>query len=256
MQVGDVLGRQVFIPPRLDAGIGLPRDNTQLTRVQTWSSDQSVTVTGYNAFRAIEALLARHGVTHGPEVTILDWGCGHGRVTRHFLQNWPQARIHGTDIDGENIAWCQRNLTAGSFATAPLVPPTEYPAASLDGVFGISVMTHLTAEVQAAWLDEFARLLKPEGIALITFGGKGAAAWSTVFRGRDWWERWLETEFDDHQLDAALDGKIADKTYYRHTAQTAEYTQGFWSKHLEILEIIPDYIGNLDVAVMRKRRQS
>lgn len=54
LQVGDVLGRQVFIPPRLDAGIGLPRDNTQLTRVQTWSSDQSVTVTGYNAFRAIE----------------------------------------------------------------------------------------------------------------------------------------------------------------------------------------------------------
>lgn len=250
--VGDMLGRRVFVPTRLDAGIGLPRDSNQLTRVQTWSNDQSVTFTGHCAFKAIETLLGRYGVENRDGVSVLDWGCGHGRVTRHFIQQWNAARICGTDIDDENIVWCREHL-AGEFRTTPLMPPTPFDDASFDGIFGISVMTHLSAEVQAAWLDEIARLLKPDGVALITFGGSSSVAWSSVFRGPDFWRHWTETGFDDQLIDPALEGKIADSTYYRHTVQTQDYTRRAWSRHLDVVDIIPDFIGNLDVAVLCRR---
>ena len=249
--IGDALGRRVSIPTRLEAGIGLPRESDQLTRVQTWSNDQSVTFTGFSAFKTIESLFGRYGIINCDSISILDWGCGHGRVTRHFIQHWNAAQVCGTDIDNENIVWCQSHL-AGEFRTAPLIPPTSFDDASFDGIFGISVMTHLSADVQAAWLDEIARLLKPNGVALITFGGSSAVAWSSVFRDQEFWQYWVENEFDDRLVDPALDGKISDATYYRHTSQSAAYTKRVWSKHLNVLDIIPEFIGNLDVAILKK----
>ena len=202
----------VWIPKSFESFIGFPNDRNQLTRVQTYSHPQSVTMTGYNAFRMMESLLLHHGIRPAKGVTILDWGCGHGRVTRHFIQNWPEARVCGTDIDAENIAWCRRNLDAKSFSVAPLWPPLSYREGSFDAVFAISVMTHLTAEAQEAWLAELVRILKPGGLALLTFSGLAATAYSTIWHDPAWWSRWRESGFDDEQNDASLDGKIKDAT--------------------------------------------
>jgi SAM-dependent methyltransferase len=243
--------RRISIPSRLDSAICFPRDANQLTRVQTWSSDQSVTMTGYSTFRTIEALFAHYGIRRRPGVEILDWGCGHGRVARHFVQNWPEARITGADIDAENAGWCARHLD-GRFVTVPLLPPTALPEGRFDGIFGISVMTHLTAEAQDAWLAEIARLLKPDGVALVTFAGPAATAFSSVFRSPDWWRSWTSDGFDDSQHDPALDGKIGDDSYYRNTLHTERYTRDVWSRHLEVVDIVPSAIGYQDMAVLRR----
>ncbi|WP_238180481.1 class I SAM-dependent methyltransferase [Methylobacterium haplocladii] len=246
------VGRKVYIPRRLDSAVCFPRDSNQLTRVQTWSNDLSVNFTGYSAFKTIESLFGHYGVRAGPGVTILDWGCGHGRVTRHLIQNWPEARISGADVDRQNVEWCNAHLD-GDFVTLPLRPPSSIADASLDGIFGISVMTHLTADVQQLWLKEIARILKPDGVALITFAGFAAVSFASVFRSPEWWQRWQETEFDDEQHDPALDGKIDDGTYYRNTLQSPSYTLGAWGDYLEIVDIYPGAIGNQDVAVLRRR---
>lgn len=242
-----------WIAHNLASFVGFPRNTSQLTRVQTWSSDLTVTVTGYNSFRTVEALLNKYGIQRGPGVRVMDWGCGHGRVTRHFIDNWPEASIIGSDIDPENVQWCREHLKGGTFVTLPLWPPSSIESASLDAIFGISVMTHLTAQAQEEWLNEIARILKPTGLALITFGGPGSVAFSSVFRDPSWWREWTEKGFDDRQLDPALDGKISDATYYRHTVQTHDYTRKNWSRRFEILDILPDLFGNLEVAVMRLR---
>ncbi|GJD76323.1 class I SAM-dependent methyltransferase [Methylobacterium goesingense] len=247
------IGRRISVPTDMSLSVCFPRDATQLTRVQTWSNDQSVTFTGYSTFRALEALFAHYGVANRTGTAILDWGCGHGRVTRHFIGHWRQAQISGADIDAENVAWCGQNL-GGRFTTVPLFPPTDLPEASFDGIFGVSVMTHLTDEAQAAWLDEIARLLKPDGIALITFAGAAATAFSSVFRSAAWWQAWEARGFDDAQHDPALDGKIGNDTYYRNTLHTMAYTRAHWSKHVEVVDIIPSAIGYQDMAVLRRRR--
>ena len=202
---------RVWIPADLHDYLGLPPGGTQLTRVQTWSEHKTVTFTGYNAFRGLESLLAHHGVRPRAGLRILDWGCGHGRVTRHLIRHWPQADIAGTDIDAENIAWCKAHLTDGTFVTAPLWPPLPFGDAQYDVVFGLSVMTHLTADAQRAWIGEIRRILKPGGLALISFGGDASAMFASLNHDAAWWRRWREAEFDDGLADPHWRGRLPMK---------------------------------------------
>jgi cyclopropane fatty-acyl-phospholipid synthase-like methyltransferase len=243
---------RVWIPRDLAACIGFPKDNTQLTRVQTWSDPRSVTLTGYNNFRTIEALFARYGI--GPKgTTVMDWGCGHGRVTRHFVREWRDATIIGMDVDAENAEWADGNLAPGQFVTSPLFPPCDLPDDCLDALFSISVMTHLPVDVQRSWLTELARLMKPGAIALMSFGGPSAVAWSSVWHDTAYVDQWTRDGIHSDLVDGALDGKISDATYYRNTAQTHHHVREHWSDHFEILDILPEAIGNLDFAVLRRR---
>lgn len=243
---------RVWLPTDLRAFVGYPTDGSQLTRVQTWSEQKTVTLTGYNAFRAMESLLAWHGVTYGPGVKLLDWGCGHGRIARHFIREWPQAHITGADIDAENIHWCEANLPGGAFLTAPLWPPMAISDGTFDAIFGLSVMTHLTEDAQSAWLGEIHRILKPGGVALISFGGDGAAAYASIHHTQDWWRNWLERGFDDGLRDPALAGKIADSNYYRVTHQTAAQVRKCWRGRLTLVAIEHQAFGYQDVAVLRR----
>jgi ubiquinone/menaquinone biosynthesis C-methylase UbiE len=243
----------VYIPSQLSAAVGFPSDVTQITRVQTFDSPQTVAFTGYNAYRSVVALLDVYGIRPRSGLSILDWGCGHGRVTRHFLQNWRGTEIWGTDIDPENIHWCKRRFSDGVFVLSPLWPPSELPAETFDAVFGISVMTHLSAPAQQAWLAELSRVLKPNGLALLTFSGEAGVAYSSAFRDPTWWKRWQEAGFDDEQVDPVLSSKISDATYYRNTHQTAANIRATWSNWFDILGIERTKFGYQDVAVMRKR---
>ncbi len=242
---------RIWIPHDLRSFIGYP-GGTQLTRVQTWSEQKTVTLTGYNAFRGFESLLARHGVKPRAGLRLLDWGCGHGRVARHFIQNWPATQITGADIDAENISWCQANLPQGQFLVAPLMPPLHIADSTFDAIIGLSVMTHLTAPVQQAWLAEIHRILKPGGVALISFGGHGAAAFASFHNTPEWWAEWLRTGFDDGLADPALDGKIADAAYYRVTHQSPEQVRRDWTGRLKIEAIEQQAFGYQDIAVLRR----
>ncbi|MCB8873613.1 class I SAM-dependent methyltransferase [Acidisoma silvae] len=242
---------RVWIPRDFGTSIGFPHDGTQLTRVQTWSDTRSVSLTGYNAYHVIRDLLNRYGI-RGDGATILDWGCGHGRVTRHFIREWPGANIIGMDIDAENIDWATNNLRKGKFVASPLLPPCQLADASVDAVFSISVMTHLPLDVQLLWLAELARIVRPGGIVLMSFGGPAAVAWSSVWNNENYFTKWREDGIHADKIDLALDGKIEDATYYRNTAQTHEHVTREWSKYFEIVDILPEAIGNLDFAVLRR----
>jgi SAM-dependent methyltransferase len=245
--------QRIWIPKDLNAFVGYPQDKNQLTRVQTWSEAHSVTFTGYNVFALLSEILQEHGVRPEPGVSILDWGCGHGRVTRHFIDNWQPARILGADIDAENIEWCSRNLPGAEFCSFPLMPPTRLAADSLDAVIGVSVATHLSRPAQAAWLQEISRILKPDGLALITFGGAGAAAWGSFWHSPDWWQAWTVEGFDDGVADPAFDGLTADDSYYRVTTQSTEWTRKSWSRYFDVVAIEEDVAGNQNLAVLRRR---
>lgn len=103
---------------------------------------------------------------------ILDWGCGPGRVARHLPEILgPECEVHGTDYNEASIAWCRRNLPAVHFHHNSLLPPTDFPDACFDVVFGISIFTHLSEPSHYEWLAELHRILKPAGIALLTTHG-------------------------------------------------------------------------------------
>lgn len=105
-----------------------------------------------------------------PSLTVLDFGCGCGRTSRH----WGRP-IHGTDIRPELVAWCQEHLP-GVYTVNDPEPPTRYSDSSFDVVYAVSVFTHITVDRQREWLAEFARIIRPGGLLLLTTHGARLAA--------------------------------------------------------------------------------
>jgi SAM-dependent methyltransferase len=88
--------------------------------------------------------------------SILDFGCGCGRVTR-WWGSLP-GEIHGSDFNPTLVRWCRENLPFGTFAVNGGEPPLDYADDSFDLVYAMSVLTHLPMETQRLWLDELARV--------------------------------------------------------------------------------------------------
>ena len=66
----------------------------------------------------MRAILARSGVTIERLGAILDFGCGAGRVLRHW-KSLEGPALHGTDYNPELVAWCAASLP---FAHVPRQP--------------------------------------------------------------------------------------------------------------------------------------
>jgi SAM-dependent methyltransferase len=180
---------------------------------------------------------------------LLDWGCGCGRVTAHFLLEPERPEVFGCDIDGAAIAWCQENLPAGIFSRINPMPPTPFPDGTFDVVIGYSVFTHLERETQRAWLNEIHRVLVPGGLLLATTQGQFAAFLEPP-QVLDQLERF---GILDQDFDSMLAGVVSDG-YYRVVFQTSDYTLQEWSKIFDILEYTERGIGNYqDLIVMSSR---
>src|SRR6266404_5120117 len=119
---------------------------------------------------SINRILERNRVDYASWKSILDLGCGCGRVIRH-LDFFNGAKLIGTDYNPTLIEWCDANLKFGQFDVNELEPPLKYADKSLDFVYALSVFTHLTESLQLLWMKELERVLRPGGYLLITTAG-------------------------------------------------------------------------------------
>jgi SAM-dependent methyltransferase len=122
-----------------------------------------------------------------PDDHVLEIGCGIGRDAIPLTKILSaEAKYYGIDIIGASIEFCQRNITARypNFEffhfdvddklhnPAGVRQMTEYRLPvqdqSLDKVFGWSVFTHMWERDIRHYLNEFHRVLKPGGQALLT----------------------------------------------------------------------------------------
>ena len=77
------------------------------------------------------------------------------------------------------IRWCDENLPFAHFAVNGPEPPLPIDASSVDFVFALTVLTHLSLVHQHAWIAEFSRLLAPGGWLYFTVRGSSYAGWLT-----------------------------------------------------------------------------
>jgi SAM-dependent methyltransferase len=118
----------------------------------------------------IKDVLAEHHLEIEQFDSLLDFGCGCGRVIRHWKGVTP-ARIHGTDYNRQLVDWCRDSLPFADFETNGLEPPLPYGDGEFDFVYAISVFTHLTEDLQDVWMRELERVLRPGGVLLATTKG-------------------------------------------------------------------------------------
>jgi 2-polyprenyl-3-methyl-5-hydroxy-6-metoxy-1,4-benzoquinol methylase len=126
---------------------------------------------GRLAAESVRDALARHGRRIEELGSLLDFGCGCGRVTRSWA-GLDCTAVHGADANERAIAWCRANLPFARFVSNGLAPPLDHADESFDLVYALSVFTHLPDDLQHAWARELARLLRPGGFLLLTTHGE------------------------------------------------------------------------------------
>ena len=134
---------------------------------------------------------------------ILDFGCGAGRVLRHFMQRPEPLELWGCDVHAPSIEWIQENLSPPIHAFAnDTLPPLALDDGSIDLVYALSVFTHL-AEDWSAWaeawhaldegpvraLAEDAVARPQESHALSLAGERVVRTWRPA--PRPWWKNLL-----------------------------------------------------------------
>ena len=123
----------------------------------------------------IERVLAENGASVDEVGELLDFGCGCGRVLRHWAR-LQDTRVRGCDIDERMVAWCRENLPFAEVAVNSSSPPLPYDGDIFGLVYAFSVFTHLTEESQHAWMAECRRVLRPGGFLLISTLGEHFAS--------------------------------------------------------------------------------
>jgi SAM-dependent methyltransferase len=105
---------------------------------------------------------------HASAAKILDFGVGWGRIARFFQKSISPDNLYLADVDEGALRWCDE---CGVKGTRIHVAPTgTLPIAgnSLDCVYSYSVFSHLAESAAMHWLNEIARVLKPDSVFVFT----------------------------------------------------------------------------------------
>ena len=119
----------------------------------------------------IRRLLDRHGRAMEDFDSVLDFGCGCGRVMRqwHALE---RPRLHGADYNRELVAWCRRNLPFARYEQNRLESGLPFADGEFDLVYALSVFTHLDRDLQLPWMEELGRVARGGALILLTLLGE------------------------------------------------------------------------------------
>jgi|SRR5579859_1109161 len=223
------------------------------------TSESSFALHGTTIYRAMQ------GASPKPLTdfrSILDFGCGCGRLARMFKGH--PGKIAGCDIDKRLVDWINGNLPYVRATKTQPNRPLPFERGEFDAVISVSVFTHLNEESQHLYLSELARVTDNGAYLFLTVHGKRALA-----RALEEERIFQMLEISIEGLDAAVAGM--DRGFHNFILQetghltTSEYQYGItfipsayvkrvWGEYFEITDIVNGAIHDFqDIIVCRKR---
>lgn len=131
----------------------------------------------------VDQLTARCGICLRPDDTVLEIGCGVGRMTHRLAE--VSARVIAADISQEMLDHCVTNLAGVRGVEFLLVPgdgTLPMPDHSVDVVFSYITLQHIPSpQAQLRYLHESLRVLRPGGRLAVQLRAPGVRA-----RALDW----------------------------------------------------------------------
>lgn len=234
--------------PSLLDGLPVPGPHLRQRVHGAWDLS-SFSVVGRQVADDLMVHLCAPPTAHEADMTVFDWGCGCGRVLRHMVRRMPAGtRFIGVDIDPEAIAWCCGHLgDVGRFLVNEAMPPIPgVESATVDLLYGVSVMSHLPEGMQDAWLGEIARVLKPGGVALLSVHGPDHVP---ADADSDW-----TADFDVRGFGFRQDGGTAGlPDFYQQAFHRSDYIRSHWSRWLEVLAVVPRGMADFQDLVVCRR---
>jgi SAM-dependent methyltransferase len=223
---------------RKELGAAVPLPPARLMkRVQGQDGPEAFKFAGYKYYVTVMDAVARHRDPRSVQ-TVLDWGCGCGRVAVHFQADPNRLRVFGCDIDAEAVAWCREHVPGGEFASLDRTPPMPYPDGAFDAIYAVGVLMSLNQEAQEAWLPELRRVLASNGLLVTSVQGELAAPFVNP---------------PEAVAELRRDGIIGRWDLDPGIFQTRAHTYREWSKYFEILEYVEAGLNaHHDLVVLRR----
>ena len=236
--------------PDPSTALPLP-DGARMERVVNSEDQQQFLLGGATIAKRLDMLLReRFGRPLTSFSSILDWGCGSGRITRHLIRMGCPAII-GADVDPDNIQWCREHLSGAGFQHLSLRPPTPFEDARFDLAIGISVMTHLTEADQFLWLAELQRLTKRDALLLLSVSGP--VHWSLNKLPSERYVSLQREGFVDLGRNPDLHAVVNNRTFYRNVQHSRDYIFANWSRYFDVLDIVDAIATHHDLVLLRRR---
>ena len=220
---------------------------------------------GRNCYEPIKKAIINHYSDRLNHLNILDFGAGCGRTLQFFYSD--NSGIFATDVDSSAVDYLLKAFPKANANCNQYDPPLRYDNNFFDIVYSVSIWTHLPLSKQQNWLNEIWRILKFNGLALITVLGEFSLTRDRSARALDRYKLDLTPEklekegiiYSEHpavKFSHNMKSKILpgiDQSY-GITFHAEEYIRNKWSEKFEVLEIQKGVIDNLqDLVVLRKK---
>ena len=198
---------------------------------------------GIKGTQCIRTILKNNNFEINKFSSILDFGCGCGRIMRHW-KNLNGPHLYGSDYNPKLVKWCDSNLPFAEFAVNPLESGFNYEDEKFDFIYAISVFTHLTEEMGLFWIKELGRVLKSGGIMYLTFMGTTRASLLP---------KELRKRFEAGELvvtGAELAGKNTCAAFHPE-----QYIRNVFAKGFNVLDFVPGGAADAfqDVFLLQKK---
>lgn len=171
-----------LLPPRHLPGVPGPvHRNDLMVDPASASSRATYLDRGRQVVALLGEALEASGRTLG-EATVLDFGCGHGRVVRHLA---PATRsVSACDLDHEAVRFC-----ASAFGAVPVLGDADLSRVRLaqyDAIWLGSVITHHPPTTCAELLTALAHHLRPGGVLVVSSADTLTLEVDLAAAGRGW----------------------------------------------------------------------
>jgi len=227
----------VTLPP-------LPPEQLQ----RDWCGNAGVPLAEQSAdfYSLLKKVYARHSRKPLRKSTVLDFGCGWGRLTRLFGKDLPPSQIFGCDSDPQILEWCRQ--IPGTFRQSETrlrhLPFDE----RFDLIFAFSVFTHLGPETHEAALSVLHDSLASGALIVVTIRPRSfleirGAELSTLSdaAAQKLLADYDAGEFVYHPYNLPpIDGEVP----YGEAVIPLAYVHKSWTDRFEILEKPPVYASD------------
>lgn len=160
---------EVFEQPPLRGYVSPFPPAELMSNVSGLSTDRDFAAHGTDIYRALTEASAKPLTAYE---SILDFGCGCGRLARMFKGH--PGRLAGCDIDARHVEWVRSHLPFVDARVSRVTPPIPFDNSEFEAVVSISIFTHLPESSQDLFLAELHRVARPDGRLFLTVHGQRA----------------------------------------------------------------------------------